>query len=139
MCKTCIVVEQMNKQQKIVFFVLAAISVIAAGAYLVYVKKQQAGSAGSNANPDSGAGGASTVVSDFPLKKGSRNMKVQDLQGRMNVWMLLNYDKLTSKPSSRVLTVDGIFGSKTLEFVQIIFKKNEVTETDFNNFNPVPA
>lgn len=72
------------------------------------------------------------AVSVFPLRKGSKCAEVGVLQAKMNGWMNFNYFTLTNKPSKQQLVTDKIFGAKTLEFVRIIFKKDEVSKADYD-------
>jgi hypothetical protein len=94
--------------------------------------------ADAGAEPDgstSGQGSSTgTPASVFPLIFGSRGTDVRALQKKMNEWMSYYYMTLETKPSKSQLTVDGVWGSKTAEFVNIIFKTATVTQTQYTNF-----
>ena len=74
----------------------------------------------------------------FPLSMGSRGENVKKLQTKMNMWMLVNYNDLATKPKHQYgvdaglpmkeILIDGIFGQNTREFVRTIFGVDSVSE-----------
>jgi len=70
----------------------------------------------------------------FPLELGDQCDEVGALQRKMNEWITYNYFTLATKPSNNTLTVDRIFGKKTLEFIRIIFNTDTVTQAQYNEF-----
>jgi peptidoglycan hydrolase-like protein with peptidoglycan-binding domain len=100
-------------------------------------KKEQDGT-----SPGIGGGGSTSSTSNvFPLKVGSTGAKVRELQSKLNVVVPKKAAYLYVKPTYlgveiNSLVVDGIFGPRTLAFLQYAFSdtnKTQITETEFNN------
>lgn len=94
-----------------------------------------------NTDESKKSGSGSSVKSEFPLKVGSRGELVKELQRKLNSAVLKSWDVLYVKPTfmgqiMKTIAVDGIFGPKTLTFLQYVFvdtSKTEISESEFNN------
>lgn len=125
----------MDKKMKITITVCVLV-VIATAAILWWYngkeKKADTVAKPDGANTTPGSGTPTGTVSVFPLHRGSKCKEVGALQAKMNGWMNYNYISLPVKPSKQQLTTDNDFGAKTLEFVRMIFKADEVSQANYN-------
>lgn len=123
------------KKNTIITIVVCVLLIAATiGGLVWYDKAEKAKTDGSTGGDSASSGTSSAPTPVFPLMYGSRGNNVRALQSKMNEWMAYNWFTVTKKPSKSRLTVDGIFGPKTQEFVSIIFGTLAVTESEFNAF-----
>jgi len=121
------------KKNTIITMVVCALLIAATIGGLVWYDKAEKAKA-DGATGTGGSSSSSTPTPIFPLLYGSRGANVRTLQTKMNEWMAYNWFSVSNKPKSSRLTVDGIFGPKTQEFVSIIFGTLAVTESEYNTF-----
>ncbi len=135
----------MRVNKKSALAILSSIAIIAGTIiFLLWydkkAKKEEEGgtsSAGGNSSSSSTSSGASV----FPLKLGSTGTKVKELQSKLNSVVAKKASYTFVKPTYlgveiNSLVVDGIFGPRTLAFLQYAFSntgKMQITETEFNN------
>lgn len=91
---------------------------ILAGGYLIYKQFTKAKATDVRDVPPPPQLGSTAEISEFPLKKGSRNNSVKTLQSMLNAEL--------SKQGKPLLVVDGIFGSKTEAALTLVTGKNTV-------------
>jgi hypothetical protein len=139
-----------NKTRTIVI-VISILLILGTGVFLyLYDKKKTGGTKpGSSSGSSSGTGTgtsttpATTVNSSYPLKEGSRGTLVKTLQTALNKTAAEMFKTTSVRPrykneSMTSLVVDGIFGPRTLAFVQFVFgdfKKTEVTSKDLDKIS----
>lgn len=109
--------------KKIIITIVIIITLSAIGFFL-YTKfiKPKPESEDENKNSSSGSGNSGTGSSEFPLKSGSKGMKVKQLQAGLN---LLKKTKLD---------VDGKFGPKTLAALKKHFNISQVSQYDYDQY-----
>jgi len=129
---------KINKKTSMVLIACVAIVGVTIWFLLWYDKKAKNENGTSNQTNTGSSSGATT--SEFPLKIGSRGEKVRELQQKLNTAVEKKWDILYVKPTFageviNSLVVDGVFGAKTLTFLQYVFvdqSKMEISETEFN-------
>lgn len=91
---------------------------ILVGGYLIFKQFTKAKASDKRDVPPPPQQGSTAEISEFPLKKGSRNDSVKTLQSVLNAEL--------SKLGKPLLIVDGIFGSKTEEALKLVTGKASV-------------
>lgn len=106
-------------------FVVVGLVVLA---ILLVVFRDRIFSKAKTAEPEEGEPAADPVVSEFPLKRGSRGEKVELLQKYLN--NVLQLAPMANLP----LVVDGIFGDKTALACSVAFGEPVCSEANYNAF-----
>jgi hypothetical protein len=130
--------KQINKR---VTIALIFSGLIIAGTVIflwLYDKKEKIKS--SSETPGSTPTGSGSA---FPLKIGSVGEKVKELQRKLNIVVKRRMEYLYIKPTylgveMESIAVDGIFGPRTLVFLQYAYSdsnKIQITETEFNKLS----
>lgn len=106
------------------YLIIGSVSIIVIGLiyYLYRTRKKNNDITPDQTTVPTNTNPTQNVTDDFPLKKGSSGTRVKNLQIALNKQVKAPYV---------ALTVDGIFGNKTLETLQRIYKVSEVSEKLF--------
>ena len=128
------------KNKKLILTIVICLVVIAATVGgLYWFQNRTVNTKAPDPKKPGGTGSSGTKQPDidyptFPLELGDQCDEVGALQKKMNEWMQYNYFTLETKPAKISLVVDRKFGTKTLEFIRIIFSTDTVTQAQYNAF-----